>query len=249
MRHNNPCRQPNQSRRPAGTVERRIVVDGLTGVGHRRTGCGAPHSRRESAGFPNATHWRPAGGVTRWPILPLADARSGTFRRLGRHPLGRTDLTGMESTRASPTSTTAKCCPTATRSPLGCLAATDTSRLNPEGQNRSISLCMDLTYFDRAAQVALLAKAVDLDEVKSIHAKAEACESTQGRQKNRPTWSGNAVIRLRAERRMGELLAKTVQPGNFKLSPRVTIRLSESGNHPQSIGKVADCGNFAGCGV
>ena len=38
-----------------------------------------------------------------------------------------------------------------------------------------------------------------------------------------------AVIRLRAERRMGELLAKTVQPGNFKLSPRVTIRLSELG--------------------
>ena len=87
---------------------------------------------------------------------------------------------------------------------------------------------MDMTFFDRARTA--LAKAVDLDEVKSIRDKAEALRIYARQAKNRPTMERQcAVIRLRAERRMGELLAKTVQPGNFKLSPRVTIRLGELG--------------------
>jgi hypothetical protein len=87
---------------------------------------------------------------------------------------------------------------------------------------------MELLYFNRA-RIAV-AKAVDLDEVKNIRDKAEALRVYARQAKESADMERQcAIIRLRAERRIGELLAKTVQPGNFKLSPRVTIRLSELG--------------------
>jgi len=87
---------------------------------------------------------------------------------------------------------------------------------------------MNLTYFNRAR--AALAKAVDLEEVKEIRDKAEALRIYARQARESAAMARQcAIIRLRAERRMGELLAKTVRPGNFKLSPTVTIRLSQLG--------------------
>jgi len=85
-----------------------------------------------------------------------------------------------------------------------------------------------LTFFNRARQA--LAKAVSLDEVKEIRDKAEALrvyakQAGEAADMERQC----AEIRLRAERRIGALLAETVKPGNPQLSREVTIGLSELG--------------------
>jgi hypothetical protein len=93
---------------------------------------------------------------------------------------------------------------------------------------------MDLTFFDRAR--AALAKAVNLDEVKILRDKAEALRIYARQTKDAVGMERQcAIIRLRAERRIGELLAKTVKRGNPKLrselqlSPDVTIGLGKLG--------------------
>jgi hypothetical protein len=87
---------------------------------------------------------------------------------------------------------------------------------------------MDLTYFDRA-RVAL-AKATDLDEVKSIRDKAEALRTYAKQAKDSAEMERQcAIIRLRAERRLGELLARAVRRGNPQLSHDSTIGLGKLG--------------------
>jgi site-specific DNA-methyltransferase (adenine-specific) len=85
-----------------------------------------------------------------------------------------------------------------------------------------------LSLFSKAR--AALAKAATIDEAKEIRDKAEALriyaqQAGQAAEMERQC----AEIRLRAERRIGELLAKTVRPGNPQLSSTVTIGLSELG--------------------
>ena len=84
---------------------------------------------------------------------------------------------------------------------------------------------MDLTYFDRA-RVAL-AKSINLDELKSIRDKASALRNYAGQ----ATEMGRrcAELRLRAERRLGELLAQSVRAGNPQLSHGATIGLGKLG--------------------
>jgi hypothetical protein len=84
---------------------------------------------------------------------------------------------------------------------------------------------MDLTYFDRAR--AALAKSIDLDELKSIRDKAEALRNYAGQ----ATEMGRRCteLRLRAERRLGELLAGTVRRGKPQMSPDVTFKLRDLG--------------------
>ncbi len=84
---------------------------------------------------------------------------------------------------------------------------------------------MNLTYFDRA-RVAL-AKSIDLNELKSIRDKASALRNYAGRATEMARQC--AEIRLRAERRLGELLAKAIRPGNPQLSQRATIGLDKLG--------------------
>ena len=87
---------------------------------------------------------------------------------------------------------------------------------------------MDLTFFNRAR--AALAKAVDLDEAKEIRDKAEALRVYAKQAKQAGEMERQcAIIRLRAERRISELLAATIKPGNPQLSPEVTIGLGKLG--------------------
>jgi len=86
---------------------------------------------------------------------------------------------------------------------------------------------MELTYLDRARQA--LAKSIDLNEIKSIRDKAEALRNYAGR----ATQMGRqcAIVKLRAERRLGELLAQSLRPGNPKLQPlqAATVQLGKLG--------------------
>ena len=87
---------------------------------------------------------------------------------------------------------------------------------------------MDLIYFNHAR--AALAKAVNLDEAKEIRDKAEALriyakQAGEAAEMERQC----AEIRLRAERRIGELLAGTVRAGNPQLSHDATIGLRKLG--------------------
>lgn len=87
---------------------------------------------------------------------------------------------------------------------------------------------MDLTYFNRA-RIAL-AKAVNLREVKEIRDKTEALRVYAKQAGEAAAMERQcAEIRLRAERRIGELLAATVRRGNPQLSSRVTIGLGKLG--------------------
>ena len=85
-----------------------------------------------------------------------------------------------------------------------------------------------LTYFDRAAHA--LAKSIDLDEVKQIRDKAQALESYARQVKQAETMGRQcAIVKLRAERRLGQLLAGTIKRGNPQLCPTVTIGLGKLG--------------------
>ena len=65
-----------------------------------------------------------------------------------------------------------------------------------------------------------LAKAVDVDHVADLRNKARAIEVYTKQTKDCKEIERNAtIIRLRAERRLGELLAKTVKAGNPKNAP------------------------------
>jgi hypothetical protein len=87
---------------------------------------------------------------------------------------------------------------------------------------------MDLTYFNRARTA--LAKSVNLDEIKEIRDKADALRIYARQAGDAAEMERQcAEIRLRAERRIGELLAGTVRAGNPQLSPKVTIGLGELG--------------------
>src|SRR5208283_1372293 len=72
-----------------------------------------------------------------------------------------------------------------------------------------------------------LAKSIDLDELKSIRDKAEALRNYAGLASDMARRCQE--LRLRAERRIGELLAKAVQAGNPQLSYRSTIGLGKLG--------------------
>ena len=87
---------------------------------------------------------------------------------------------------------------------------------------------MDLTYFNRARLA--LAKAVNLDEIKEVRDKAEALRN-YARQAGEAAEMERqcAEIRLRAERRIGELLAGTVRAGNPQLCPEGRIGLRDLG--------------------
>jgi DNA modification methylase len=85
-----------------------------------------------------------------------------------------------------------------------------------------------LVSLDRAARE--LAKCVDLDEVKTIRDKALALEAYARTAKQSATMERQCqVIRLRAERRMGQLLGGTVKRGNPQLSHGATIGLGKLG--------------------
>jgi hypothetical protein len=85
-----------------------------------------------------------------------------------------------------------------------------------------------LTLLDKAARQ--LAQCVDLDEVKAIRDKAQALEVYARQAKQSATMERQcAVIRLRAERRIGQLLASTIKRGNPQLCPKVTIGLGKLG--------------------
>jgi hypothetical protein len=84
-----------------------------------------------------------------------------------------------------------------------------------------------LTLLDRAARS--LAKC-NVDEAKSIRDKAQALEVYARQAKQSATMERQcAIIRLRAERRIGQLLADTVRAGNPQLSHRATIGLGKLG--------------------
>jgi len=87
---------------------------------------------------------------------------------------------------------------------------------------------MNLTYFNRARTAPK--KVVHLNEAKEIRDKAEALrvyarQAGQAADMERQC----AEIRLRAERRLGELLAESVRPGNPQWSTEATIRLATFG--------------------
>jgi polysaccharide pyruvyl transferase WcaK-like protein len=85
-----------------------------------------------------------------------------------------------------------------------------------------------LILLDRAARI--LAKCTTVDEAKSIRDKAQALEAYARQAKKSATLETQcAIIRLRAERRIGQLLAGTVRAGNPQLSRNVTIGLGKFG--------------------
>ena len=80
---------------------------------------------------------------------------------------------------------------------------------------------------DKAARA--LAKC-NIDQAKSIRDKAQALEVYARQAKQSATMERQcAVIRLRAERRIGQLLAGMVRAGNPQLSHRATIGLGKLG--------------------
>lgn len=85
-----------------------------------------------------------------------------------------------------------------------------------------------LTYYNQARRA--IQKATAIDEVKEVRDKAEALR-IYAKQAGEALEMQNqcAEIWLRAERRIRELLAETVRPGNPQLSQRATIRLDELG--------------------
>jgi 16S rRNA G966 N2-methylase RsmD len=85
-----------------------------------------------------------------------------------------------------------------------------------------------LTLLDRAART--LAQCVSVDVAKSIRDKAQALEIYARQQRQSVKMAREcAIIRLRAERRIGQLLGGTVRAGNPQLSPGVTIGLGKLG--------------------
>ena len=87
---------------------------------------------------------------------------------------------------------------------------------------------MNLAILDRARTA--IAKAATVDEAKEIRDKAEALRTYARQAKCAGDMERQCVvIRLRAERRIGQLLAGTVRAGNPQLSPGVTIGLSKLG--------------------
>lgn len=90
-----------------------------------------------------------------------------------------------------------------------------------------------LATLDRIASA--LAKAVDVDAVTDLRNKARAIEVYSRQQKTCKDIEHSAtVVRLRAERRLGELLAKTVRAGNPQLSSRTTIKIPAGITRDQS---------------
>ena len=84
-----------------------------------------------------------------------------------------------------------------------------------------------LTLLDRAARALTRCS---VDEAKTIRDKAIALEVYAKQAKQSATMERQcAVIRLRAERRIGQLLAGTVRAGNPQLSPKATIGLGKLG--------------------
>jgi 16S rRNA G966 N2-methylase RsmD len=85
-----------------------------------------------------------------------------------------------------------------------------------------------LALLDKAARH--LAQCTSLDEAKTIRDKAIALEVYAKQAKQSAEMERQcAVIRLRAERRIGQLLASAVRPGNPQLSRKVTIGLGRLG--------------------
>ena len=105
-----------------------------------------------------------------------------------------------------------------------------------------------LTLLDRAARITLTRCSVD--EAKSIRDKAQALEVYARQAKQSATMERQcAIIRLRAERRIGQLLAGTVRAGNPQLSRKATIGLGKLGITAQPVEPMADCGDFAGLAI
>jgi hypothetical protein len=77
----------------------------------------------------------------------------------------------------------------------------------------------ELAFFDRAR--AALEKSIDLGELKSIRDKAEALRRYAGSAQEMGKLCSQ--VKLRAERRLGELLAGNVRRGNPQLFPKGTI--------------------------
>jgi len=85
-----------------------------------------------------------------------------------------------------------------------------------------------LTQLDRVAR--MLAKCASVDEAKMIRDKAQALEIYARQAKQSAAMERQcAAIRLRAERRIGQLLAGMVRAGNPQLSRKVTIGLGKLG--------------------
>jgi hypothetical protein len=80
-----------------------------------------------------------------------------------------------------------------------------------------------------------LSKATNVLEVKELRDRATGLATYYRLQKGCKDVERQAVvIRLRAERRLGELLKKSVRPGNFKLSRNTTNRLPDGITRDQS---------------
>ena len=85
-----------------------------------------------------------------------------------------------------------------------------------------------LVHFENAKRELQLA--TNVDEVKDLRDKAEALRLYM-KQAGESLWMQNqcAEIKVRAERRAGELLKATVKPGNPQLSHDVTIKTLPDG--------------------
>ena len=86
----------------------------------------------------------------------------------------------------------------------------------------------ELVHFENAKRELQLA--TNVDEVKDLRDKAEALRLYM-KQAGESLWMQNqcAEIKVRAERRAGELLKATVKPGNPQLSHDVTIKTLPDG--------------------